>query len=201
MSDGFLDRWSRRKLDAKQGKPLEPEPSVAPAPLPGVAIPEQTAPEPEDLAKALAEEVPPPTLEDVKALTPESDFSRFAANDVAAEVKNAAMKKLFSDPRYNAMDGMDVYTGDYSQPDPIEPVLMRQLVSAKFLQLFRQEELEQEEAARRPRDVADNAKSQTVAQSHAASGAAHEPLDHADPDLRLQQDDAAEGEDPRRGTG
>ena len=100
--------------------------------------------------------VPPPTLEDVQALTPESDFSRFAARDVAPEVKNAAMKKLFADPRYNVMDGMDVYIDDYSKPDPIAPAVLRQLASAKFLGLFDQEEREEAEAARRARDVADN---------------------------------------------
>ncbi|KAB2892979.1 MAG: DUF3306 domain-containing protein, partial [Burkholderiaceae bacterium] len=31
MADGFLGRWSRRKLDAQQGKPLE-EPERPPAP-------------------------------------------------------------------------------------------------------------------------------------------------------------------------
>ena len=109
--------------------------------------------------------MPPPTLEDVQALTPESDFSRFAASDVTPDVKNAAMKKLFADPRYNVMDGMDVYIDDYSKPDPIAPAVLRQLASAKFLGLFDQEEREEEEAARRARDVADNPTSQSVAHS------------------------------------
>ena len=145
--------------------------------------------------------MPPPTLEDVQALTPESDFSRFAARGVTPEVKNAAMKKLFADPRYNVMDGMDVYIDDYSKPDPIAPALLRKLASAKFLGLFDQEEREEEEAARRARDVADNPATQSVAQSDPAPVAVPEPPDHADPDLRLQQDHAAPGEDPGRGAG
>jgi hypothetical protein len=34
-------------------------------------------------------------------------------------VRNAAMRKLFSDPRFNVMDGLDVYIDDYSKPDPL----------------------------------------------------------------------------------
>ena len=43
------------------------------------------------------------------------------ARDVAPDVKNAAMKKLFADPHFNVMDGMDTYIDDYSKPDPIPP--------------------------------------------------------------------------------
>ena len=32
------------------------------------------------------------------------------------------MKKLFSDPHFNVMDGLDTYIDDYGKPDPIPPV-------------------------------------------------------------------------------
>ncbi len=181
MTDGFLGRWSQRKLDAREGKPLDDEP-------PRAAPPALTATDVSEAASAAAsaaagptqapEEtpaaVPPPTLEDVEALTAESDFSRFVARGVTPDVKNAAMKKLFADPRYNVMDGLDVYIDDYSQPKPIAPAMLRQLASAKFLGLFDQEEREAEEAARRARDVADNPASQSVAQSDPAPAAVPE---------------------------
>ena len=122
-------------------------------------------------------------------------------------MKNAALKKLFTDPHYNVMDGLDVYIDDYSQPDPLPYAMARQLASAKFLGLFAKEEKEEAEqaaaleAARQARDVADNPEGQTVAQSEAAPPAVPEPTLHADPDLRLQQDHAPPGEDPGRGTG
>ena len=203
MSDGFLGRWSRRKLDVKQGKEVKPELLAEPvAPIGAQAL---AAPASAELAAP--EPPPPPTLEDAQALTSESDFTRFATTDVAPDVKNAAMKKLFSDPRYNVMDGMDVYIDDYSKPDPMPYSMLRSLASAKFLGLFDAEEKEEEEAAAReaaaaePRDVADNATAQTVAQSAEVPPAVPEPLPHADPDLRLQQDHAAAGEDPGHGTG
>ncbi len=219
MSDGFLGRWSRRKLEVKQGKVIEAEPQAQPVPALLPVPRPQPSPEQgegeeqgsvtlpplagEGGGGGSAEQLPPLTLEDVKALTAESDFSRFAAGNVAPEVRNAAMKKLFADPRYNVMDGLDVYTGDYSQPDPIPHAVLRKLASAKFLGLFDEEE-RQEEAARQARDVADNPTQETVAQSSAVPQAVpevSESPDHADPDLRLQQDHAAAGEDPERGTG
>jgi hypothetical protein len=213
MSDGFLGRWSKRKLDVKEGKPVEAEPILPAMPPPQPSprggggeevVVTTSSPGGEGGGEGSPVEKPPLTLEDVKALTSDSDFSRFAASDVAPEVKNAALKKLFADPRYNVMDRMDVYIDDYSQPDPIPHAMLRQLVSAKFLGLFDQEEKEEAEAAaRQARDVADNPIGQTVAQSEPPPTAVPEvpePTDHADPDLRLQQDHAAAGEDPGRGT-
>jgi hypothetical protein len=206
MSDGFLGRWSRRKLDAKQGKPVEaePAPELPPSPQPssvsgtGSETPMIVA-ESGDV-EGPVQVAPPPTLADVEALTKESDYSRFSAADVSPEVKNAAMRKLFADPRYNVMDGLDVYIDDYSRPDPLPRRMLRQLATARFLGLFREEKREQEQAARRPRDVADNPKPQMVAQSSAPQSVPEQPTD-ADPDLQLQQDHAASGEDPGRGTG
>ena len=213
MSDGFLGRWSRRKLDARDGKPLPPEPAeIAPAEAPPVVAQPTTVAAVDDAASqdtaldgrepvAVDDErpaQPPPTLEDVQALTAQSDFSRFAARDVAPEVKNAAMKKLFADPRYNVMDGMDVYIDDYSKPDPLPDSMLRQLAGAAFLRLFEEEPAAREQAAAPARDDADNPTHQSVAQS-ADSAAVPEP-DHANPDLRLQQDDAAAGPDPGPGT-
>ena len=80
----------------------------------------------------------PPTLslDDVKSLTSQSNFAPFVARDVAPEVRNAAMKKLFTDPHYNVMDRLDTYIDDYSRPDPLPESMLRQMASAKFLKLF-----------------------------------------------------------------
>ena len=229
MADGFLGRWSRRKLDVKQGKPLAPEPVTPP---PSETMP-QPVPQREGAVPAAAlqaeqasaaptsqpvrEEPPAPTLEDVKLLTRESDYSMFARRGVDPEVRNAAMKKLFSDPHYNIMDGLDIYIDDYSKPDPMPPAMLRQLASAQFLDLFGEEQkareaLEREKLASGaaaaqdgagPREVADNPTTQSMAQSGApnrGADASDRPLtDHADPDLRLQPDHAPAGKTPGDG--
>ena len=134
--DGFLSRWSRRKVQVRQGEALpEPKPVTVPAPLPA-AVQTSSAPVVE------AEEVrpPPPTLDDVAQLTASSDFRRFVAPDASPEVKNAAMKKLFTDPHFNVMDGLDTYIDDYGKPDPIPASMLRQMVQSHALGLFADDE-------------------------------------------------------------
>ena len=81
-----------------------------------------------------------PTLADVAKLTADSDYSVFMAKGVAPEVKNAAMKKLFSDPHYNIMDGLDIYIDDYSSPEIMPKSMLRKMASARVLNLFTDED-------------------------------------------------------------
>ena len=50
---------------------------------------------------------------------------------VDERVRRMALKKLFSDPRFNVMDGLDVYIDDYSKEDPIPPGMLAQLQHAR----------------------------------------------------------------------
>lgn len=207
MADGFLGRWAKRKEAVRKGEPLPPEPVVEVAPAVQPAPPPQPSPGTGgNEVELAAPPPPPPTLVDVESLTPASDFSRYVLPDVAPDVKNAAMKKLFADPHFNIMDRLDTYIDDYGKPDPIPPEMLRQLASSKFLRLFEEEEKQEqaEKDAKAPtgREVADDPAHQTVAQSGTAEAippAVPPAEDHADPDLRLQQDDAPgpEGPGPR----
>ena len=198
--DGFLSRWARRKAEVREGKAVEAEPApvVQPEPLQPPSAP----------SAAAAETAPPlPTLEDAQALTPDSDFRRFVTAEVPPDVKNAALKKLFADPRFNVMDGLDTYIDDYSKPDPLPPEMLRQLASAAFLKLFDEDD-KQEDSARNdpaPRDAADAPPAASVAESAQEPGPGDREVppadDHADPDLRLQQDHAAGPPGPRQGGG
>ena len=203
MADGFLGRWSKRKELARQGKdvPAEAEKvAVAPAPPPQPSPGGGGSELPAVQAELTSEPVQLPTLEDTQSLTPESDFTRFVQPGVSPEVKNAAMKKLFSDPHFNVMDGLDVYIDDYSKPDPIPPEMLKQLASASFLRLFEENE-EEPEKSPGTRDRADDQPPESVAQSSTRTEQAFPPAeDHADPDLRLQQDDAPGPEGPGAGS-
>jgi len=85
-------------------------------------------------------QAPPPSMQDVAALNADSDFKPFIARTVAPEVRNAAMKKLFSDPHFNLMDGLDIYIDDYSIPDPLPASMLRKMASAQFMNLFDEEQ-------------------------------------------------------------
>jgi hypothetical protein len=176
---GFLGRWARRKADAREGKPL-PEP---PRPVKAVELAPRVEPEPASAvavpqAEPQHEEAPVPslTLDDARKLNKDSDFTPFMARNVEPEVRNAAMKKLFADPHFNVMDGLDTYIDDYSKPDPLPLAMLRQMASAKFLNLF-------EEDPPSPAAI-----DQSVAQSSPLPPAP--PTDHAHTHLRLQPDDA-----------
>jgi hypothetical protein len=72
---------------------------------------------------------------------------------VGTEVRNAAMKKLFTDPHFNVMDGLDIYIDDYSKADPIPESMLRQMAGAEFLKLF-DHESKDEEVSQHPHDPA-----------------------------------------------
>jgi hypothetical protein len=126
---GFsLRRWSARKhaaaREATPAPPLANEPPMPAAPA-GAATPD-TLP-----SSGLA--APSSPLPPVESLTSESDFVPFMQGGVDETLKRSALKKLFSDPHFNVMDGLDVYIDDYSKPDPIEPELIRQLAQSRYI--------------------------------------------------------------------
>lgn len=193
--DGFLSRWSRRKVQAVRGEPLPAEPPVAPAPVAAVPAPAAVVAEAKAPAAPPAEPPdPPPTMDDVRRLTPQADFTRFVKADVDPGVKQAALKTLFSDPHFNVMDGLDTYIDDYGKPDPLPASMLRKMVQSQFLGLFTETPAT---PAVPPEPLAEaDAEAVTV-----AAAAPAEALPDEDPDLRLQPDDAAGRAEPGPGAG
>ncbi len=218
-ASGFLGRWARRKTDVSHGK-LVPEPAVLAKPV----LPDPVVSEVKPAAGQAIEKPPELSLEDVKLLSKDSDFKPFMAQNVGPDVRNAAMKKLFADPHFNVMDGLDIYIDDYSKSDPIPEAMLRAMTSSKFLKLFDDEEdPEKNPNAVPPRENANNPADQTVAQSYEPADIAKtDPApqinssqpellpdgldsvasqdDHASPHLRLQPDHAAPAPDAGRST-
>lgn len=134
IEGGFFSRWSQRKQAVKLGLAEEEKPQPKnPEPVQSKAAPLATTQQ--DAADNKTEPVKLPTLADVEQLTPQSDFSSFMSQGVSPEVRNAAMKKLFTDPHYNVMDGLDIYIGDYNTPDPMPAGMLAKMVGAQFLGL------------------------------------------------------------------
>jgi hypothetical protein len=105
--------------------------------------------------KPVAEEKPPP-LPPLDSLTFESDFKAFMHSKVEEGVKRAALKKLFSDPRFNVMDGLDTYIDDYTKAEPISEELLAQLEHARQTLLERKPEQKEETAEKQqPEDDVD----------------------------------------------
>ena len=146
-NEGFFRRWSRLKShgddapadaapaahDARPATAGQPYPAAADSQqtinLPPLA---QTAPHP-PVAPPPPDRAPrkPPTLEDIAALGPDADFSAFVSQGVDKNVQRLAMKKLFSDPHFSVLDGLDVYIDDYTRADPIPAAVLASLDHAK----------------------------------------------------------------------
>jgi len=208
MSDeGFFSRWSRKKAGVVA--PASPHPDPLPegegvdgALRAGIRRPERDTSLSRDSGRGTEGEgeggtppPPPPTMDDVADLTPSSDFSRFVAPDVDESVKQAALKKLFADPHFNVMDGLDTYIEDYGKPDPIPASMLRRMVQSAALGLFDEEKKEEDKLKASP----DGAAAPAVPQSPPATDEVV-PADE-DADLRLQQDDAAGPAGPGPGPG
>ena len=192
MSDGFLGRWSQRKRDTQAGR-LDGDTPVNDM-TPEVASPTKMLPVKESVKSTPSPDSPerePPTLADTVQLTPDSDFQPFMAKDVASDVRNAAMKKLFTDPHFNVMDGLDIYIGDYNTPDPLPPEMLRQMVGAEFLGLWDDEAQVSETSSPTPSTSIHSSPDEPV--TH--------PSDHDHTDLRLQPNPTPADPEPQSSAG
>jgi len=114
-----LSRWSRRKIEAKSESAASiAAPASSPAPAPAAP------------ASAAASSVAAPARElpSVDSLTFDSDFTAFLRPEVDETLRRAALKRLLRDPRFNVMDGLDVYIDDYTKPDPIPPAVLKDML-------------------------------------------------------------------------
>jgi hypothetical protein len=125
----FLRRWSRRKQEASA------------------------------VQKTTTAVDNPPALPALDSLTFDSDFKAFMHSKVEDAVKRAALKKLFADPHFNVMDGLDTYIDDYTKAEPfpdgllarIEEVREKLLAPTPALEPAEGAEEEQREAAEQPK--------------------------------------------------
>ena len=154
----FFNRWSKR--------PDSPAPDAARPVATSIASPSSAPqPGPQD----------PATLEQAQRLTPQDDFRAFVRPEVAPEVRNTAMRQLFSDPHFNVMDGLDIYIDDYNRPDPLPLGDLKRMVSAQAMRLLKSESESESESATGVSAAAGDALSESNPENS-----------RDDPDLRLQ---------------
>jgi hypothetical protein len=141
----FLPRWSRRKFDsAKETAASKPAGTATPAAAAPAAAPPATKPE-------------LPSVDSLRGLA--SEYKDFLRPGVDKKLRQSALKKLFHDPHFNVMDGLDTYIDDYSKPNPIPEAMLRTLKHAKGL-LFSDEKEEEATlpASAKPAEIADSGK-------------------------------------------
>ena len=143
--ESFVGRWSRRKRAEPEKREVEDG---------RVTVAREEAREEEqralEAARApapVAPVTPPADLPAIESLTADSDYGRFMKPDVPLAARNAAMKKLFTDPHFNVMDGLDTYIDDYTKEDPIPESMLRGLAQSRMLKLFNYDKEDAEDAA------------------------------------------------------
>jgi hypothetical protein len=179
MADGFLGRGRARPMRARAAlvEPELPPPVSTTVQTPSGAVNATNVPGPQiPCAPRSGATNPPLTLQDAQALVQESDFKPFIARGVDPAVRNAAMKKLFTDPHYNVMDRLDTYIDDYSLSDPLPLSMLRKMASAQFLKLVDDEPDSPVPAVATGEPTTTTTTNTTTRQE-----------DHAHTDLRLQQ--------------
>jgi len=152
----FFSRWSRLKRE----EATQPQEPARPASGDGNH-------EKDKVAKADARDnaaLPP-----LESLTPQSDFRAFMEPKVQDTLRRVALKKLFTDPHFNAPDLFEPYSGDWTG-EPIPEEMLRTLNQART-HLF-PEEKKREEAEERERlaaEAAARAPQNGASESHAAT--------------------------------
>jgi len=145
--EGFLSRWSRLKRGSRDeptaADDAAPADRAAPnVPAAAAAAAEAMEPQADASTRAVpgstrgADETHPvapdspaaPALAPIESLTPASDFKPFMQAGIDAATRNAALKRLFADPQFNVMDGLDVYIDDYGKTEPIPSQMLGQLL-------------------------------------------------------------------------
>ena len=128
-AEEFLSRWSKRKQELR---------AEAQSPRPPQTV-------------ALAS--PAPELPAVDKLDMDSDYRGFFHPKVDEALRRTALKKLFSDPHFNIMDGLDTYIDDYSISDPIPAAMLAQMKTAQDILAWAKETEEEAELRRNPPPV------------------------------------------------
>lgn len=159
-SENFLRRWSRVKSETREAGEAPTTPVVPIA------------------SKPQADE-PPPELPPVEKLTLESDFSGFFHPEVDEDLRRRALRKLFSEPHFNVMDGLDVYIDDYSKSEPIPAAMLASLKQAQRILEWAADKKEETPAA--------GAEARADIAEPANNAAAHEALEALDTEAVPQQ--------------
>lgn len=117
MANSFLSRWSQRKLEGQSEQPTEPEVSTVEDEQTELSAAE------DDVSTDSLEsesEVKSETETPVDSEEGELSISQLLANtEVDKAVKKAALRKLFMQPEFNVVDGLNDYDHDYSAVKPL----------------------------------------------------------------------------------
>jgi len=141
-SQGFLSRWSQRKVEAKEAPVMETvvqlEPDVETNSI--TLVPEGV----EEIMPQEEQDALIASLPDIETLTDQSDFSGFLKKGVPEELKKMALRKLWrSNPIFANLDGLNDYDEDFTKIVPLAAGVADELM--KLMKENTRQPIEEEE--------------------------------------------------------
>lgn len=166
----FLQRWSQRKREAAVAE--------SPAASPVADTPAAEAAETETPREELTDADMPP----LESLDEHADYSGFFSPKVSAELRRAALRKLFRAPRFNITDGLNDYDEDYRSYTALGEIVtheMRRMWDREKARLEAQEEATSEtETIAETENLASESPGDDNADPQASSPEDHAPEHH-----------------------
>jgi hypothetical protein len=122
-----LSRWSRLKREQRAAVSSQARESAEKSALEHEIAPVSATQS--STGEAGVEALPP-----LSSISLTEDFTPFMQAKVPQLLKQQALKALFKDPHFNAMDGLDIYIDDYTVFEPISAEDMGKLSAWKSIQ-------------------------------------------------------------------
>ena len=153
--DGFLSRWSKRKLETKEEVQAEP---VLEAVQPSENPPLEVVEGPTECKISEEQQEIIESLPKIEELTAESDFTGFLQNGVPEELQRLALRKLWkSNPVFANLDGLNDYDEDFSIITPLAEGVAEELKKLmKENSQSEPEETENPDEAQEPQELEEN---------------------------------------------
>jgi hypothetical protein len=129
--DGFLHRWSQRKLALQQGgETVEDTPAAAEAAPPAGMLANETVPA-ESPDAAAAKELTDADMPALDSLDEHSDYSGFLSPRVSEVLRRQALRKLFHLPAFNVTDGLNDYDEDYTRGNVLSKMVADRMMAGR----------------------------------------------------------------------
>lgn len=137
---GFLQRWSNRKTDVRDGVEVDDAEGAS------VVVVETAEEEP-------VAQIAPEDLPDVETMDADSDYTMFLGENVPQDLAKLALRKLWrSDPLLANLDGLNDYDEDFSKVGMVTEVVKTAYKVGKGF-LTEEDENEESQALEEPAEV------------------------------------------------
>lgn len=133
VGEGFLDRWSRLKREARKAEPPGSDSSGGGAGPTAPAVPGSGREEDAPAATPAVPELPP-----LESLGDDSDYSAFLAPGVPPDLRRAALRRLFRSSKFNVVCPLDDNVRDFTKFTPLGDIVTADMQHRLLMRMERE---------------------------------------------------------------